>query len=264
MSPVKRVVFVSLAAVAAVCAAAVLVSAGRTAPPAPARLAAHLMPSRTAGDGVADQVRRGELAQQIARARQAAAPAVYTVRAGDSLSAIAGRVYRRQAAWPVLYWSNRGTIRWASRITTGQTLQIPAEPAAIPAAPRQLEPAPPPRPLTVAAAYTPGRPAAASRGYRPAAFSSGYRRAAASPGYQGAAPGGSFGACVIARESGGNAQVMNSSGHYGLYQFSASTWAAYGGSSADFGHAGAGEQNQVFANAIARGGQSNWSPYDGC
>ena len=69
---------------------------------------------------------------------------------------------------------------------------------------------------------------------------------------------------MIARESGGNSQVMNSSGHYGLYQFSESTWVAYGGSAADFGHASVGEQNQVFGNAIARGGQSNWSPYDGC
>jgi hypothetical protein len=69
---------------------------------------------------------------------------------------------------------------------------------------------------------------------------------------------------VIARESGGNSQVMNSSGHYGLYQFSASTWSAYGGSSADFGHASVSEQNRVFNNAMAQGGQSNWSPYDGC
>jgi hypothetical protein len=75
---------------------------------------------------------------------------------------------------------------------------------------------------------------------------------------------GSFESCVIARESGGNAQVMNSSGHYGLYQFSASTWAAYGGSASDFGHASAAEQHQVFSNAMAQGGQSNWAPYDGC
>ena len=33
---------------------------------------------------------------------------------------------------------------------------------------------------------------------------------------------------------------------------------------ADFGHASVAEQNQVFANAIAAGGQSNWAPYDGC
>jgi hypothetical protein len=88
------------------------------------------------------------------------------------------------------------------------------------------------------------------------------RRSYSSSGYHGAS--GSYEACVIARESGGNSQVMNSSGHYGLYQFSASTWQAYGGSSADFGHASAAEQQRVFHNAIAQGGQSNWSPYDGC
>jgi hypothetical protein len=76
--------------------------------------------------------------------------------------------------------------------------------------------------------------------------------------------GGGFASCVIARESGGNSQVMNSSGHYGLYQFSSSTWAEYGGNPADFGDASVAEQNQVFDNAIAAGGQSNWSAYDGC
>jgi hypothetical protein len=77
-------------------------------------------------------------------------------------------------------------------------------------------------------------------------------------------PGGAFGACVIARESGGNPQIMNATGHYGLYQFSESTWIAYGGSAADFGHASVAEQNRVFANALAAGGESNWAPYDGC
>jgi hypothetical protein len=73
-----------------------------------------------------------------------------------------------------------------------------------------------------------------------------------------------FQACVIARESGGNSQVMNGSGHYGLYQFSSGTWQAYGGSASTFGHASVSEQNRVFGNAMAQGGQSNWSPYDGC
>ena len=82
--------------------------------------------------------------------------------------------------------------------------------------------------------------------------------------YSGTYPGGAFGACVVARESGGNPQIMNASGHYGLYQFSAATWAAYGGNPADFGHASVAEQNQVFANALAAGGESNWAPYDGC
>jgi hypothetical protein len=76
---------------------------------------------------------------------------------------------------------------------------------------------------------------------------------------------GSFQACVIARESGGNPQVTNSTDHYGLYQFSASTWAEYGGNPADFGDASVSEQNQVFDNAVASpGGEGNWSAYDGC
>jgi len=46
--------------------------------------------------------------------------------------------------------------------------------------------------------------------------------------------------------------------------FSASTWAEYGGDPADFGDASVAEQNQVFDTAIADGGESNWSAYDGC
>jgi LysM repeat protein len=69
--------------------------------------------------------------------------------------------------------------------------------------------------------------------------------------------------CVIARESGGNPQARNGA-YWGLYQFSASTWAAYGGNAGTYGSASAAEQQQVFHNAIARGGASNWTPYDGC
>jgi len=175
----------------------------------------------------------------------------YTVRPGDSLSAIAGHFYHKPDAWPVLYWANHGQIHWANIVTAGQVLQVPAEPAKIPSAPALLGPpalAPAPAPAEAA----------------PAAVSPAYAPAAPTASYSGGVPGGSFGQCVVARESGGNAQVMNSTGHYGLYQFSASTWAAYGGSAADFGHASVAQQNQVFANALAAGGQSNWSPYDGC
>jgi hypothetical protein len=75
---------------------------------------------------------------------------------------------------------------------------------------------------------------------------------------------GSMQQCIIARESGGSSQIMNSSGHYGLYQFSASTWAASGGNPADFGHASVAEQNQAFYNAVAARGYSDWARYDGC
>ena len=186
-----------------------------------------------------------------AAAHQASSAQVvkYTVRSGDSLSAIAGRFYHKQSAWPVLYWANRDKIHWANTLDVGEVLRIPAEPAKIPSAPTGLG----------LAAPAPAAAAPASTAYAPAQST-----AVAASGYSGGTPGGSFGQCVVARESGGNSQVMNSSGHYGLYQFSEATWVAYGGSAADFGNASAAEQNQVFANALAQGGQSNWSAYDGC
>ena len=187
----------------------------------------------------------GQAAQKPAGSGQ---PSWYTVKAGDSLSVIAERSYHNQNAWPVLYWANRSRIHWANVIEAGQVLRIPVEPARIPAPPALLGPASIPTTETAAPQATPA--SASAQGAVETSSS--------------ATAGGSFAQCVIARESGGQSQVMNGSGHYGLYQFSASTWAAYGGSPADFGHASAGEQNQVFDNAIAAGGQSNWSAYDGC
>lgn len=70
-------------------------------------------------------------------------------------------------------------------------------------------------------------------------------------------------ACIISHESGGNANVTNSSGHYGLYQFSASTWAANGGSPSSFGHASVAQQNQVYNTAVSHSGYSPWAG-DGC
>ena len=202
---------------------------------------------------VADAV--GELGPQLLSAIEQAIqhqtssvqPSWYTVRPGDSLSAIAGRVYHNQDAWPVLYLANRSRIHWADLIEPGQVLRIPVKPARVPGAPGQLGPTAEPASQAGAAPATAPGTTAVSAG-----------------SYTGGTPGGSFGQCVIARESGGQAQVMNATGHYGLYQFSASTWAEYGGSPADFGNASVAEQNQVFANALAAGGQSNWSAYDGC
>jgi LysM repeat protein len=203
---------------------------------------------------------RSAAAQEPVTAHKPAAslPAKYTVRPGDSLSAIARNVYHDPGAWPVLYWANRGEIRWANEIGAGQVLTVPVKPAHIPAAPSQLAPAPAPAPAPAAATQptstqqTSTEQSASTSTAEPAQTASTYTG------------GSSFQECVIARESGGNSQVMNSSGHYGLYQFSASTWAAYGGNPADFGNASVAEQNQVFDNAIAAGGQSNWSAYDGC
>lgn len=187
-------------------------------------------------------------AHSTGRGSAGALPATYRVRRGDSLASISQRLYHERAAWPALYWRNHGRIHWADEIRAGQVLRVPPKPSRIPRAPKALHP-----PLPAAPAAT---PAEATAG----AGSGAVTTAGAVTG----TPGGAFGACVVARESGGNAQIMNSTGHYGLYQFSESTWVAYGGNPADFGHASVAEQNQVFANALAAGGQSNWAPYDGC
>jgi LysM repeat protein len=194
-------------------------------------------------------------------AGQPAKPARYTVKAGDTLSGIARRLYHSDRYWPVLYWANHRQVRDASEIRAGQVLSVPARPAKIPAPPSDLGSAPVP-----AAASTAGATYAPSSfsGYSAGGYSQPQSTAAVTGSTVSASGGGSFQACVIARESGGNSQVTNGSGHYGLYQFSASTWSAYGGSAADFGNASVAEQNQVFSNAIAAGGQSNWAPYDGC
>jgi N-acetylmuramoyl-L-alanine amidase len=235
-------------------AAAVCLAPQALADPAPAHAAAQTATAGYAAGPMVDLISAKQMA-----ARETAAPAQpvkYTVRAGDSLSSIAGRFYHEQNAWPVLYWANRDKIRWANIIGAGQVLKVPAGPAKIPAAPGQLGPAAvAPAPVTSA----PVASAASAPAYVPAQST-----APVASSYSGGTPGGSFGQCVVARESGGNAQVMNSSGHYGLYQFAQSTWVAYGGSAADFGHASVAEQNRVFGNALAQGGQSNWSPYDGC
>jgi Transglycosylase-like domain len=230
-------------------AAVVCLAPQALADPAPAHAAAQpAAATRTAT--IADALSYGgmspaELFSAVRATAQPAKPASYTVRSGDSLSKIAGKVYHKQNAWPVLYWANRDKVHWANVLGEGQVLKVPALPAKIPAAPGQLGPA-----------AAPAAAPAATSGSAPAQAT-----AVASGTYSG---GGGFASCVIARESGGNSQVMNSSGHYGLYQFSSSTWQAYGGSAADFGHASVSEQNRVFNNAMAQGGQSNWSPYDGC
>jgi len=190
--------------------------------------------------------------QPSATAHKAAASrsAKYTVRPGDTLAAIAGKVYHDPDAWPVLYRANRDKIRWANAVDVGEVLTVPVKPTRIPAAPSQLGPAPAPAQASTEQAAT--VPQASAEVAEPAQSASTYSGS------------GSFQECVISSESGGNSQVMNSSGHYGLYQFSSSTWAEYGGNPADFGDASVAEQNQVFDNAIAAGGQSNWSAYDGC
>jgi LysM repeat protein len=218
---------------------------------APAHAAAK---AATAASHSSAAVTRLDSVIRPAAKKTAARPAKYTVKSGDTLSDIAKRVYHNPAYWPVLYWANHSQIKYANIIEVGQKLTVPAKPAKVPGAPSVLGPAAP-APVATSAPVTYGESAPV---YSAPAYSAPSQAASTYTG------SGSFQSCVIARESGGNSQVMNSSGHYGLYQFSSGTWAAYGGNPASFGNASVAEQNQVFNNAIAAGGQSNWAPYDGC
>lgn len=175
------------------------------------------------------------------------APATYTLKRGDYLAKVAGRFCHEQADWIGIWHATKPHLANPNMVPVGLTVTIACNHSGAGYYP--------PRPVYRASSTI--RHHYRSSGYR----SSGHRTYAAASTFAGV---GSYERCVIARESGGNSQVMNSSGHYGLYQFSSSTWAAYGGSSSAFGHASAGEQRRVFLNAMAQGGQSNWSPYDGC
>ena len=260
------------AAVAGIAAAIALGNTSSAAPPATADAAGHLSTApavpapqatltgtelvsitRQAGTGLpVVRLNANRVAAVATRGKHhRTLPASYTVQSGDTLASIAQRLYQSADYWPALYSANHGKIKYANEIQAGQVLAVPAKPAKIPAAPKVLD---------IPAAAPAAAPAASSTATVVTQSAPAPTQTATT--YSGST--GSFQACVISRESGGNSQVMNGSGHYGLYQFSASTWAAYGGNPADFGNASVAEQNQVFASAMAAGGESNWAPYDGC
>lgn len=181
-------------------------------------------------------------------AQTATAPRTYTVHSGNTLSGIAQRFYGSTKSWPCVYDANKAHVHNPNDIYVGQVLSVPVH----------LKLTGCTAPIVMTALVT--ETTAATPTYAATASTS------TSGSYGSVSPGNYSGyqACVISRESSGDSQIMNSSGHYGLYQFSESTWEAYGGAASTFGHASVAQQNQVFNNAMAQGGQSNWSPYDGC
>ncbi|HEX3390392.1 MAG TPA: hypothetical protein VHT94_15250 [Streptosporangiaceae bacterium] len=87
----------------------------------------------------------------------------------------------------------------------------------------------------------------------PAPSSAGGTNAAQSP----------LGVCIRNAEEGGSYAWGPGNGG-GAYQFVEGTWEHYGGAASEFGVAGPAYQDQIFDNAIAAGGASNWTAYDGC
>ncbi len=72
-----------------------------------------------------------------------------------------------------------------------------------------------------------------------------------------------LGVCIRNAEEGGSYAWGPGNGG-GAYQFVLGTWENYGGAASEFGVAGPAYQDQIFDNAIAAGGASNWTAYDGC
>jgi hypothetical protein len=178
---------------------------------------------------------------------------LYRVRPGDSLSAISAREYGTSRDWKSVWWVNRRTVHNPDVVRAGQWLWISTwhpRTAWLDAKAARAIPAPPVLAVARSSAAAPASAPAASGFPAPQAISTG--------GF------GSFQACVIERESGGQTQVMNASGHYGLYQFDYGTWVSGGGAPGDFGHASAAEQNAVFAAVYAARGTEPWAPSDGC
>ena len=84
-----------------------------------------------------------------------------------------------------------------------------------------------------------------------------------SPPPSGDAAHSALGICIRNAEEGGSYAWGPGNGG-GAYQFLLSTWERYGGAASEYGVAGPAYQDQIFDNAIAAGGASNWTAYDGC
>jgi resuscitation-promoting factor RpfC len=236
----------------------------RHAGPAPQ---GHLAPITSAAPAL-DNVQLARQALSAYQARHARAEARkahyaathYTVHRGDSLSGIARKRIGNEHRWMALYGYNRKVIGHDPNvITPGDVLRLPPAHYNYTYVPPPPPPPPPPAPAAPAADTDQQSPAQQQAAPAPAP----QPQAAPAQNVQAGAPG-SFQACVIARESGGNARAVNpTSGAGGLYQFLPSTWAALGHSGLPQ-NASVAEQNQAFQQAYAQSGTSPWAPYDGC
>jgi len=118
-----------------------------------------------------------------------------------------------------------------------------------------------------ARAYAERAAAAARRRHRAERAAQRARRSPAptqsTPPSSGNAAQSALGICIRNAEEGGSYAWGPGNGG-GAYQFLLSTWERYGGAASEFGVAGPAYQDRIFDNAIAAGGASNWTDYDGC
>ena len=169
-------------------------------------------------------------------------PASYTVRQGDTLSAIAAHAYGSGADWPAVWWANRHQVPNPNVIAAGQRLRLPASgqvPTWMARAARAAFPA-----QAVAASAPQARPSAAAP------------VATAAP----ASSGGANWSAIAACESGGNWSANTGNGFYGGLQFTEQTWLGYGGGqyASSANHATAAQQIAVAQRVLAGQGIGAW------
>ena len=172
-------------------------------------------------------------------------PGSYTVRPGDSLSAIAAHAYGSTADWPAVWWANRHQVTDPNVIAAGQRLRLPAS-GQVPAW------------MAKAALAAMG-----ATGSAPAASASAPAQSPATVQAATPAPALSEGAdwaAIAACESGGNWSTDTGNGFYGGLQFTEQTWLAYGGGqyAASANLATAAQQIAVAQQVLAAQGIGAW------
>ena len=163
-------------------------------------------------------------------------PGHYTVKPGDTLSAIANKAYGSRADWPALWWTNRHKVGNPDAIVVGQRLRLSTW------HPRKawIERA------AMAASTPPAPPASAASAQSPSSVP-----VASSSAPSSSASGGSYSGsgvnwdAIAACESGGNWSTSTGNGYSGGLQFSQGTWDANGGGQYASTAAGASQSQQI-------------------
>jgi LysM repeat protein len=157
-------------------------------------------------------------------------PGHYTVKPGDTLSAIAHKAYGSRSDWPALWWTNRHKVGNPDAIVVGQRLRLstwhPRKAWIVRAA---------------MAASTPAAPAVSAQSPSSLPVTS------SAPSYSGGSYSGSGvnWDAIAACESGGSWGTSTGNGFSGGLQFSQGTWDAYGGGQYASTAAGASRSQQI-------------------
>ena len=160
-------------------------------------------------------------------------PGHYTVKPGDTLSAIANKAYGSRADWPALWWTNRHKVGNPDAIMVGQRLTLstwhPRKAWLVRAA--------------MAASTPPAPPAPAASAQSPSSLPA----ISSAPSYSGGSysGGGVNWNAIAACESGGNWGTSTGNGFSGGLQFSQGTWDANGGGQYASTAAGASRSQQI-------------------